>query len=95
MKIVLRNRRCGKTTELAAWAHANNGIIITINVQEAERICKAYDLPRSRVVSFHEVYTNKVMLGRGDVPVAIDNLDLVVQNFLGFTIDTASLTGEK
>lgn len=80
MKLMVRGRRLGKTTELVAHAKANNLIIAVHNEREQQRLVKEYELEPSMVVLYRDLLNDKSNRGRRneDRAVCIDNIEMFV-----------------
>jgi hypothetical protein len=98
MKILIRGRRHGKTLESVEWVlrHAQEGaVLIVMNERERHRILHDYpDLSESQVMTF---YSSKGGGFRGSYhfnTVAIDNLDLILEELFNCPIGLITLSGE-
>jgi hypothetical protein len=89
MKIILNSRACGKTYAMAMRLKKNPEMVMFVmSEQEAERICKQYDLPKTQVCSWSN-YKDKMMgLHR---PILIDNADMFLQQLFNGQIYSVSM----
>lgn len=105
MKVIVRPRQAGKTTELVEWVkqgEATNSypfwtrIILCPTVDMAQRLrhgVNEYGLDYTQVFSFGE--WQRARKGRLPVEVAIDNLDLIIADALGHPAALATVTEEE
>lgn len=94
MKFYIGGRRSGKTEMLVKWIRSNpDAIMIVHTVREAERIAAQYSLDLYRVRSIGEVEHGGLM-GRRNVKLGIDNLNLILPNILGHHVERVTATGE-
>jgi hypothetical protein len=83
---VIRPRQEGKTTYLVEWAKLNGGLVLTFNETEARRLRHVHGIDA-------ECFEGQPLRGRPPRPVAVDNVDIVLERLLGAPIDLASATG--
>lgn len=101
MEVDIRPRRGGKTTEMLNWyiLDPQTRRIITINVQEADRLFKLVK-PLSILVKREHFLTPdqvKNLQGGGhgwnrEMRIAVDNADMVLTSIIGYPIDRISIT---
>lgn len=94
MKVILKARGAGKTTELIKRAHKDRKYIVTFNNEEAVRIfllAKKMGKPVHFPVTFDEFIKRQYHLP-GIMGFHIDNLDICIQSLCGVPIDTVTLS---
>lgn len=90
MRIIERPRQWGKTTTIVDWVRgAPNRIIVTFNERERDRLIRTYGLKAEQVWTWN---SNTPRM-RG-CEVAIDNLDLILQQVYG-DVKVVTLTEES
>lgn len=94
--IIQQGRRSGKTTAAVEWVKEGKKtkaypgwtrILLTIDQSEADRLRCGPD----SVLDYHQVFTFDEWKGRGrgsgrNVEIAIDNLDIILAQVLGRTV---------
>jgi hypothetical protein len=89
MYIFETGRQKGKTETLIDWVKAKpNRVIVTISYKECDRLIKKYGLSSNQVCT----YNSTLPRARG-LEVAIDNLDLVLEQVYG-DVKIVTLTKE-
>ena len=96
MRVIHRPRGAGKTHGLVLWLEKmkeekphSHPIILTISMQEAERIQREYQLREDEVMFFKD-YIRKFR-HHNDV-IAIDNAEMVLQQLIPKEIDTITIS---
>lgn len=101
--MLVAGRREGKTTQVILWlagAHKVEGnpgwsrILLTFSKTEADRLRMDYPVFARRIFSLRE-WTHTAARGLGgDLEIAIDNADMILQDLVGFhRLVYATLTG--
>lgn len=94
MKIIMK-QGAGKTNAIVGWIKSNpkeRRIMIVINEREKNRIMIAYDLTYQQVETLHTVRENYHLPTRHRSKFMIDNLDMMLEQILGFSIVGFSAT---
>lgn len=100
MKVIVNGRQAGKTYALVQWVKEGeqtdsypgwSRVILTHNIDEAQRLRQQYDLDYRQVFSVPE--WQHARLGREPVEVALDNADITLGHLLGQSPSLISLTG--
>lgn len=100
MKVIVNGRQSGKTYALVQWVREGvatdsypgwSRVILTITINEAERLRRDYELDYRQVFSVNEWQTARI--GRKPVEIAVDNADLVLASYLGQHPAQITLTG--
>lgn len=94
MNIIHRARRAGKTTELVDALRANpTSKLVVFNAEERRRLIDTYKLTTDQAA---RVLIARFGALRGvDGDVAIDNVDLVLREYLGRGVDTISASTDE
>lgn len=96
MEVIVRPRRAGKTTECVKQSAELWARIITFSRTEADRLnemAERSNLKIPVVMSFAE-YMRDVR-GTDRLPIIIDNLDMILENYLSAKIYTITATGQS
>lgn len=95
MEIIAGGRGSGKTHRLAEWVKAGRcvgkrRVIVTVTQAEARRIAKDHNLSLANVCRWEDIQRN--IRGSGEVEIAFDNLDLILQSIAGPTAAVKFIT---
>ena len=94
MRLIIRGRQMGKTTELVHILNADPRVILlTYSEQEADRIRTTYRVDPRQVMSWRE-YAIRHDLHRKCKPV-VDNIDLILNDVIGDWVEVGTLTQEE
>lgn len=96
MKIIIKPRRMGKTTELIKQSNKEWKYIVCHSQQEALRIqeqAQRIDIEIPLPITYQE-FLKKQYYGRVIRGFLIDNADMLLQHISPVNIDTIILTGE-
>lgn len=86
-RLYIAARRVGKTMKMVEWARETGGTIICFSEKEAQRL-RDLDLGDGDAISCHR---SEKLRGR-NVPVAVDNAEIVLASMLGTPIEKLTLT---
>lgn len=83
MQFIQSPRRTGKTTAAVAWLRRNpNGVLLVMNVREQERLHRENpDLDKHRFITVDSARQG-ALVGKLPRRLAIDNLDLILADWL-------------
>lgn len=90
MKLILKSRGAGKTTDLVKHVVKNGGVIVTFSSAERDRLRKMYNESGLRPDQVH-CYGDMPTV-RGDVPIHIDNADQFLVRICGGNHHVESIT---
>ena len=96
MKIIVRPRQGGKTTELVKMAHKHNGYIVCLNHLEVARVFEESQHMECKInfpITFHE-FLNHEYNDKGVKKFYIDNVEMLIQQLTNVPIEAITLTGE-
>ncbi len=100
MRFDVKERRSGKTTRMIQWlldgSEYEHRVLVVHSYTEQQRlehILSEYDIDQSSV-SVTTVPNLTKFRGRKDVVLGIDNLELVMGQLLGYSVDRVTATGE-
>ncbi len=94
MRLIIRPRRCGKTTTLIKLCAKNGGYIVCHSKEESIRIFQqANDMKRKipLPISYDEFY-RKQYYGRGVGKFHIDNAEMLLQYISDVPIESITMT---
>ncbi len=94
MKVILRARQQGKTTEIIKRSHETGGYIVCRTVEEAHKIQEqavklGYKIPLPITVG---EFINKEYYGKGIKSFLIDNADYLLQSLTDVRITDISIS---
>lgn len=101
MKVIVRPRRAGKTHELLEWVKQGertdsypgwSRIILTHTLDEAQRLRTREDMYYHQVFSVGEWQSARI--GYPSPEIGVDNLDIIVADYLRQMPTVVSMTGE-
>lgn len=94
MKIVHAGRGLGKTTFMIEWLKQEpNRILLTFSHAEENRLKRLYPELATRIVDWRS-YQRRYMHGNGLKEIAIDNVDLVLEEQFRQRISQVTFTEE-
>lgn len=96
MRVISYGRRGGKTVWLISKLRENkNAILVCMNHQELDRLHREYpDIPIGQFASVDEVRDGKLRGLNPRPELYVDNLDIIINRWLGERVTLASVTSE-
>lgn len=89
MKVILKGRAFGKTTDIVKqFLKDDNAILFVLSEKEKERICRDYNISTTKVCSW-ENHKGKTMGSRRNV--YIDNVDMFIQQQFNWLVKCVSM----
>jgi len=94
MKVIIKPRGWGKTTELIKLAAENEGYIVCHSLQEVDRIsqqARDMELNIRYPITYKEIKDNP-LYSRFSIPIMIDNAEKFIEYIIGNPVDWITLT---